>query len=159
MSSSTRFTLGTSVALTIILAAGAAGAQVVRIVNYSDWDIEELYLSPAGARDWGPDQLGDDVLTAGDSYVDIPAYCGTYDLLLIDDERDECVVTDIYLCHEAIDITNDALDSCVGDTALYGSQHGGAVTCGIGFELVFVLPPLLWLRSARRSRRPVAAAL
>ncbi len=146
------------VAVTTLLAAGSASAQTVRIVNYSDWAIEFVYLSYTGAWDWGPDQLGDDILYA-DEYIDIPAYCAYYDLRLVDEDGDECVVSNIYLCNEAIDITNDDLLSCVTETAVFGGVGGSpSATCGIGFELAFILPPLLWMRR-RRIASPLGSAI
>jgi hypothetical protein len=135
------------VAALILLAAGTASAQTVRIVNYSDWNIEYLFLSYTGDWNWGPDQLGDGVLVAHGGWIDIAAPCAYYDLQLIDEDGDECVVDNIYFCNEVVEIGNDDLLSCQGDTQYYGSHQGSAAaTCGLGFELVFVLPPLLWRR-------------
>lgn len=51
--------------------------------NTGEQDICELYLSPVGMEDWGPDQLGGEILPGGGSYLltDIPV--GDYDVLAI----------------------------------------------------------------------------
>lgn len=141
-----------------LFSAGTAQAQIARIVNSSDWNIEYLYLADTGSWDWGPDQLGDGILYADGGWIDIPAPCAYYDLWLIDEDGDECVVNDLYLCNEAVGVTNAELLSCQGDTLAYGGVPGSpTATCGLGFELVFILPPLLWLRRCRRTL-PVSSA-
>jgi|GEM_PF-1311796 len=133
----------------LLFAAGSANAQTVRIDNYSDWAIEYLYLSFTGTWDWGPDLLGSDVMHT-DEYIDIDADCAYYDMRLIDEDGDECVVGNIYLCNETVNITNDDLLSCVTQTTIFGAAGDSpAATCGIGFELALALPPLLWWRRRR----------
>lgn len=83
------------------LAAAASAASTdasVEIVNRSAWDIHNLYLSPVDDEEWGPDQLGDDVIEAGAHYTltDIP--CDAYDVRIVDEDGDECVVEAVALC-------------------------------------------------------------
>ena len=51
----------------VVVRAGAYDS-VVKVVNKSLWDIHELYLSSTSQEDWGPDQLGDEVVASGDSF-------------------------------------------------------------------------------------------
>jgi hypothetical protein len=86
----------------------------IEIVNRTRWWIYELYLSPTRALDWGPDQLGDETIGPGDHFTlsDIP--CQVYDVRLVDEDGDECVVVGIDLCagdYEWV-IENDALLAC-----------------------------------------------
>lgn len=83
------------------LAAPAfAGSQAqVVIKNKSSWAIHNLFISSVDTQEWGPDQLGEHVIDAGGgSYTltDIP--CGAYDVRLVDEDGDECVVGDVGLC-------------------------------------------------------------
>lgn len=71
----------------------------VKIRNNSSWDIHYLYLSLTSDDEWGVDQLGDDVIEANGgefTLTDIP--CGAYDVRLVDEDQDECVVSDVALC-------------------------------------------------------------
>lgn len=108
------------VALSVALAIGPivvrAGAydSVVKIVNQSLWDIHELYLSSTSDEEWGPDQLGDAVVASGDSFElhDIP--CDDYDVRIVDEDGDSCVVGGVTLCadNDAWVITDEDLLAC-----------------------------------------------
>lgn len=82
--------------------------------NSSQFEIAHIYLSPEDEDDWGPDQLGKDVLGSGDKVEFSGIDCDTYDVKLIDEDGDECVLSDIDLCLEdqEFEITDAALVAC-----------------------------------------------
>jgi hypothetical protein len=86
------------------------------INNKSDWDIHHLYLSPSDKATWGPDQLGKRIIHSGESFTlkDIP--CGEYDIKVVDDDGDECVIEEIVMCkdHTHWDVNNKELLKCEG---------------------------------------------
>ena len=94
--------------------ATASGKATVTVSNRSDWEIHHFYLSPADENHWGPDQLGDDVIGTGESFTlkDIP--CDTYDVKLVDEDGDECVIGSVDLCAQKDHwvITSDDLLDC-----------------------------------------------
>ncbi|HRC85221.1 MAG TPA: hypothetical protein PK413_06415 [Thermoanaerobaculia bacterium] len=99
-----------------MLGSSAAWAKnaSVKIVNESDWEIHHFYLSSTDEEQWGPDQLGEAVISSGESFTltDIP--CDTYDVKLIDEDGDECVVSNVDICagKEKWTITNKILLGC-----------------------------------------------
>lgn len=105
-------------ALLILLFAGSASAgkydSVVTIANYSSWDIHQLYLSSTEDQSWGPDQLGEQVIESGESFKLRGIPCDDYDVKLIDEDGDECVVGGVPLCadQDAWSISDDDLLSC-----------------------------------------------
>lgn len=109
-------------AMLAVAAAGAAGAarsdSDLEFVNDSSWDIYEIYLAPSEDDEWGPDQLGDDVLESGESLTltDIP--CGDYDILLVDEDGDECTL-------EAVDLCGDSAEWVIDDEELLSCEFGG----------------------------------
>ena len=86
------------------------------ISNKSSFDIYHMFLSPEQEDKWGPDQLGEKVIHSGESFTlnDIP--CGEYDIKLIDEDGDACVVEGIVMCkdHTHWDLTNSELAKCEG---------------------------------------------
>jgi hypothetical protein len=78
--------------------ARAQPAGSVKITNRSDWEIHHLYLSPTSTDDWGPDQLQDAVLGTGESFTLTGVPCDSYDVKLVDEAGDECVVVDVAIC-------------------------------------------------------------
>lgn len=114
-----------SAILALILCAvpGIAEAQTsATLANASSWDIYELYLSPSHQSRWGPDQLGEYVLESGMSYTLSGMRCGDYDVKLVDEDGDECVVYEQYLCGDMGEwvLTDEELLECEGfetDTA------------------------------------------
>ena len=85
----------------------------VRIENASAWNIHRIYLSSASNRYWGSDLLGSNVLRTG--YVFTTSYipAGTYDLKLVDQDGDVCIVPRVSI-YEATtwQITNRWLLGC-----------------------------------------------
>lgn len=57
-----------AIALAIILAP-AAVAHEVRFTNFTNSTIRSLYVSPPGAADWGPDQLSNQMIDAGETFT------------------------------------------------------------------------------------------
>jgi len=106
------------VALTLgVSAAQAADKKAnVKIVNNSDWEIHELYVSPAGpGDDWGPDQLQKNVIKAkGGTFTLQQIPCDTYDVKLVDEDGDACEVDKVDICggSDTWTIASDALLKC-----------------------------------------------
>jgi len=87
----------------------------VVITNDSQWAIHNLYLSDTDSNEWGPDQLGEKVIDSGGgtfTLTDIP--CNAYDVKLVDEDGDECVVNAIALCADKGNwtITDEPLLAC-----------------------------------------------
>ena len=107
-------------ALALSLFIGMSAAEVaaqcasMRIVNSTPWAIHELFLSPIDEFDWGPDQLGRDTIEPGDAFTLSGIDCDSYDVKLVDEDDDECVVEDVDLCGGGAvwKLTPDALVAC-----------------------------------------------
>jgi hypothetical protein len=86
------------------------------INNKSDWDIHHMYLSPEDKDTWGPDQLGDKVIASGESFTLKNIPCGEYDIKIVDDDGDDCIIQGVVMCkdHTHWDITNKELAQCQG---------------------------------------------
>lgn len=89
---------------------------VITIVNRSSWDIHHLYLSPVDVDEWGPDQLGEHVIESGGKFQLYGIECDVYDIMIVDEDGDECVLEVVELCDEEAKwvITNDELLGCQG---------------------------------------------
>lgn len=98
-----------------ILAAACttAAASDLEIDNQSAWDIQNIYISSSDDDDWGPDQLGDDILRSGESVTLMGVRCDTYDFRLVDEDDDTCEIEGVELCDDTtMTITDDALLEC-----------------------------------------------
>lgn len=102
----------------------------IEVDNRSDWHIHQLYLSPSSSSDWGTDQLRDDVIMSGDSYTLTGIACDTYDVRIVDEDQDECVMTGISMCkdRQRLNIDNDTLLTCQGATQAPAVAATGLVT-------------------------------
>lgn len=101
----------------VIVRAGAYDS-VVDIVNQSSWEIHQLYLSSTSDEEWGPDQLGEHVIGTGDTFQLHGIPCDDYDVRLVDEDGDACVVGGVTLCADADawEITDEDLLACQVDT-------------------------------------------
>lgn len=116
-----RKTLSLLLALPLALATGAAAAKGskldarVTIVNQSLWAIHELYLSSTDESSWGPDQLGPTtVIGTGERHTINRIPCDTYDVKLVDEDGDECVLGGVALCADSDTwvVTDEDLLAC-----------------------------------------------
>lgn len=96
----------------------ARSSSKVSVENDSDWVIEEFYMSPTDDDDWGDDLLGDDILEPGDIFTLTNISCDDWDILIVDEDGDECILEEIDLCGDRAvwDITNRELLNCIEDT-------------------------------------------
>jgi hypothetical protein len=101
-----------------MLTAPAARAEKkhasVQVVNKSDWEIHHFYLSSSDDDEWGPDQLGKEVIGADESFTLKNIPCDTYDVKLVDEDDDECTIEAVDLCSggETWTITSKILLAC-----------------------------------------------
>lgn len=106
--------LAALVVLTVPAQLHAAKKASVKVVNKSDWQIEQFYLSSSEEDEWGPDQLGEEVIGTGESFTLKSIPCDVYDVMLVDEDGDECVVEEVDVCGgaESWVITNKILLGC-----------------------------------------------
>jgi hypothetical protein len=96
----------------------AAFAGDITITNGSEWTLDHLYISAANQAEWGPDQLGDETIATGETYTLKGVPCATYDVKLIDEDGDECEVSDVDICgNGGWEIDSDDLLACQSETA------------------------------------------
>ncbi|HYM60476.1 MAG TPA: hypothetical protein VEZ11_06245 [Thermoanaerobaculia bacterium] len=107
----------TAVVLTVAAASSAFAASSVKIINNSKWDIHHLYLAPTASDEWGPDQLGDHIIAAGTSFTLNGIPCEKFDVKIVDEDDDECVIEKVSLCNDNAywKITDKELLACEGD--------------------------------------------
>jgi len=106
--------------LAFVLVTGAAKKKAsIKIVNNSKWEIHHLYLSSTTDRQWGPDQLGDEIIEAGGGkYTLTDIDCDKYDIRVVDEDGDECVINDVSLCGDEMvwKITDKVLLKCENES-------------------------------------------
>jgi hypothetical protein len=93
---------------------GPQKGSTLTIVNDTDWTIHHLYLSPSDHESWGPDQLQENVLAPDESITLKGIPCDLYDIRVVDEDGDWCVVQDVDLCKVKAGwvISNDLLSAC-----------------------------------------------
>ena len=109
--------LSLAVALLCAISAPAFAEKAsVKIINQSKWEIHHIYLSPSDDREWGPDQLDDEILAKGDSLTLTGISCDLYDIQVVDEDGDECIIEEVDLCGDDSywKITDKALLACEG---------------------------------------------
>ena len=79
----------------VVCAASMALAAKVEFVNQSSWEIHEVYFSSANKKNWGEDHLDDEVLEKGDSLTLSDIKAGTWDVMIVDEDGDKCVIEDV----------------------------------------------------------------
>lgn len=90
----------------------------ITLKNKSNWAIHELYFSATDEDEWGPDQLGKQTIENGESFTLTGIPCDTYDVRLVDEDGDECVVESVAVCadRESWKITDRDLLKCQAET-------------------------------------------
>jgi hypothetical protein len=82
-------------AATVIPASAASQyTRTFEVDNRSSYRINHLYVSPSGDRYWGFDRLGSDILYPN-YYVSVTVVPGWYDVKLVDQDGDSCVVPNV----------------------------------------------------------------
>jgi hypothetical protein len=77
---------------------GGGLVSTLTIDNDSSYTIIEINLSPTTQVSWGPDLLGGDVLAPGEVFEVSGISCDTYDIRIVDDTSDECILDSVDLC-------------------------------------------------------------
>ena len=86
-------------ALLAVLSLAACGTDsTLTIDNASSYALAEINLSPEDSTSWGADLLGSDVLLPGEALEVSGIQCGTYDIRIIDEDLDECILPSVDLC-------------------------------------------------------------
>jgi hypothetical protein len=110
--------LATVAAIALPSTVFAAADSVIHIKNKSDWEIHHFFLSPTEEEKWGPDQLGDKVIASNGSFELHKVPCDSYDIKLVDEDGDECVVAAVDICasKEGWVIDNEDLLACEAES-------------------------------------------
>lgn len=74
----------------------AFASQVV-FVNQSSWELTHIYFAPSKSKDWGDDHLEDETLAKGDSLTLTGVSKGKWDVRVIDEDGDECIISDVMI--------------------------------------------------------------
>jgi len=102
-----------SCALIVSTAVPALAGQLT-VINSSDYVVHQLFVSPSQSRSWGPDQLGKETIGRAERFTVRNIPDGTYDLKIIDEDEDACIV-------ESVDVsgtmnwmlTDTVIENCV----------------------------------------------
>jgi len=111
----------TALALLLLLAIAlpsfaAPKKATVKIINQSKWEIHHIFLSSTEDESWGEDQLEDEILVKGDAITITNIPCDLYDVKVVDEDGDECIIEEVDLCGDSSywKITDKDLLECEG---------------------------------------------
>lgn len=104
--------LALAAALIPTMAAAQNDTRTFTVFNYSHYRIDHMYVSPHGYRTWGSDWLGRNYLYPNQR-ADMSVARIKYDVMLVDQDRDICVVPNVdFRYGESWTITDDVLVLC-----------------------------------------------
>jgi hypothetical protein len=97
-----------------LLSNARARAGSVNVVNNSTREIIHVYLSSADQDDWGPNQLGDAIISSGQSFTISNVSCNAPQIKVVAEDRDGCFLSAVVNCGEAAtwSITNETAADC-----------------------------------------------
>ena len=98
------------------LSAARTAGTSVNIVNNSSKLIRNVYLSHVNADDWGSNQLGDSVISAGQSFNLNGIACDQDQVKVIAEDADGCFLSTVVSCGQTASwtITDDTSRDCCG---------------------------------------------
>ena len=79
------------------IAFAQASGETMTIQNESEFDIRQIFLSKVSHRTWEEDILGSRILRSGRSIDVTNIDPGFYDVMLVDEDGDTCVLSGINL--------------------------------------------------------------
>jgi hypothetical protein len=103
--------LGALLSLPLLTSASANLASLT-IVNNSNWEINNIFLSPVDRDDWGADQLEGGVISPGASHT-LNLSCDQGTIKVITEDANGCFLSQVVDCAGGSwTITNDASPDC-----------------------------------------------
>jgi len=102
-------------ALTALSSARTATTSV-NIVNNSNKEIRNVYLSHVNLDDWGSNQLGDAIISPGQSFALNNVACDQQQVKVVAEDQDGCFLSTVISCGDSASwtITNDSARDCGG---------------------------------------------
>lgn len=101
-----------------VFISSSASALELKLVNKTGKELHELYFAPAGDEEWGPDQLGDEVVEDGETYTLTKIPKGKYDVLFVDENDDKCDLRDVdFTSSETFVMSKSVIKGCQAATA------------------------------------------
>ena len=102
-------------ALTALSSARTATTSL-NIVNNSNKEIRNVYLSHVNLDDWGSNQLGDAIISPGQSFALNNAACDQQQVKVVAEDQDGCFLSTVISCGDSASwtITNDSARDCGG---------------------------------------------
>ena len=100
-------------ALPALLSARAQTASI-KIVNNSTRQILHVYLSHVDTDDWTGNQLGDSVISSGQSATISNFACDQQQIKVIAEDQNGCFLSSVVACGDSVNwtITNDTAADC-----------------------------------------------
>jgi hypothetical protein len=112
-----------ALAMFLVLGSVPASAEIqgrstVTVVNRSIWAIHHIYMSSFYSSSWGRDMLGEYILYPNQQFELRTLGCDLYDIKLVDQDGDTCVLRKINICRTRQQwvINNDTLLLCEATT-------------------------------------------
>jgi hypothetical protein len=70
----------------------------VELRNNSRWSLQEIYFAPIGSDKWGPNQISRGSVKPEGTFTLTGIHCDKYDVKIVDEDDNECIVRDVGLC-------------------------------------------------------------
>lgn len=100
-----------------VLSSARTATTSVNIVNNSNKEIRNVYLSHVNDDDWGTNQLGNSTIPAGQSFALNNVSCDQQQVKVIAEDADGCFSSTVVNCGASATwtITNDTARDCGGN--------------------------------------------
>jgi hypothetical protein len=96
------------------LSSARTSTTSVNIVNNSNREIRNVYLSHVNVDDWGGNQLGNSIISPGQSFNLSNVTCDQQQVKVIGEDQDGCFLSTVVACggNATWTITNDTAADC-----------------------------------------------